>query len=126
MCRRNFLSFSQGNVSDIKLKFSFFLTWLYLKLFWPLSRQQPFSISQSSCVSPVELTAGTGGGGGGGGAKSNGCLRGSLALYKSFHTLCSNHSAESHPRKQPAPPSALTPPPTVPASISKYIHRARY
>ncbi len=35
----------------------------------PLSRQQVVSLSQSSFVSPVELSDGRGGGRGGGGAK---------------------------------------------------------
>jgi hypothetical protein len=38
---------------------------------FPLSRQQAFLFSQSSCVSPVDLTDGRGGGGCGEGAKSN-------------------------------------------------------
>jgi hypothetical protein len=53
----------------------------------PLSRQQVISLSQSSCVFPVELTDGRKGGGVGG-------MRESLALYKKCNSLCSH-------RKQP-------------------------
>ncbi len=47
----------------------------------PLSREQVVSLSQSSCVSPVELTDG--------GARSQSIRpREGLVLYKSFNTLC--------------------------------------
>ncbi len=56
------------------------MIWLLIHPLSPFSRQQLVYLSQSPCVSPVELTARTGGGRW---AKS----RESLALYKSFNTL---------------------------------------
>ncbi len=54
----------------------------------PFSRQQVVYLSQSSCVSPVELTDERVGGGGGGWARRQIIRpRESLALYKSFNTL---------------------------------------
>jgi hypothetical protein len=50
----------------------------------PFSRQKLVSLSQSSCVSPVELTDGRGGEPG---AKII-PPRESLVFYKSFNTLC--------------------------------------
>ncbi len=50
----------------------------------PLSRQQVVSLSQSSCVPPIELT------GGGGGRSQIIRPRESLAFYKSFNTLWDN------------------------------------
>ncbi len=56
----------------------------------PHSHQQVVSLSQSSCVSPVEHIEGRGGIGGVRGAKSPNLMtaRESLVLYKSFNTLC--------------------------------------
>jgi hypothetical protein len=53
--------------------------------FAPLSRQQLVSLSQSSCVSPIELTDGRGK------RRTRSQImrrRESLVLYKSFNTLC--------------------------------------
>ncbi len=62
----------------------------------PLSRQQVVSLSQSSCVSPVELTDGERG-------ESRGWARSqiirpreSLALYKSFRTLWVSRTKNAH------------------------------
>ncbi len=52
----------------------------------PLSRQQVLSLSQSSCESPVELTHGRKGGGWARNQIRR--PRESMALFKSFNTLC--------------------------------------
>ncbi len=49
-----------------------------------ISRQQVFSLSQSSCMSPVELT---GGRRGNRGWERSQFIRESLVLYKLFYTL---------------------------------------
>jgi hypothetical protein len=60
----------------------------------PLSLQQVVSLSQSSCVLPVELTDGRVENGGRGWVRSQTIrLPESLALYKLFSTLCPNPSA---------------------------------
>ncbi len=51
----------------------------------PLSRQQVVSLSQSSCVSPIELTDGRGGRGWG--RSQNIRKRECLILYKSFNSI---------------------------------------
>ncbi len=48
----------------------------------PLFRQQLVSLSQFFCVSPVELTEGSGGG------EGMGAKQKSYVLYKSFNALC--------------------------------------
>ncbi len=56
----------------------------------PLSRDSVVSLSQSSCVSQLELNDGRGGGGGGGGAKLYDRPRESLVLYKTGKTEALN------------------------------------
>jgi hypothetical protein len=70
-----------------------------------LSRQRIFSLSQSSCVSPVKLIDGIGGVEGAGVDPNHATA--SLVLYKTFNTLCwasvnrSNLSARYIPRYLP-------------------------
>ncbi len=74
----------------------------YLALPPPLYRQQAFSLSQFSCVSPVELTQDRGGEGEG---KKSQIIRRreNLVLYESFNTLWTGGGgggAENGPKKQ--------------------------
>ncbi len=66
------------------------MIWFLPSNLLPLSCQQIVSLSQSSCVSPFELTDGKGGRRGWGRSRSH-RRRESLVLYKLFNTLWSHH-----------------------------------
>jgi hypothetical protein len=71
--------------------FSLSLVWLFRHT-PPYFRQKVVSLSQSSCVSPVELTDGIGGEGEVGAKSDNGKKPGPLEILSAFGLCCQNIS----------------------------------